>query len=133
MATTTPGSGWETPFEATDMYDWDKATAQLAAQAPWWPPGSASGYHAQNLGHLIGELVRRVAGKSLKEFVADEIAGPLDADFQIGALPDDHGRIAEVIPPPSFDLPLDLLPEDNPMRKTFLGPAPDAEAANTAA
>ena len=125
-------SGWEAPFETTDMYDWDKATA-LAAQAPWWPPGSASGYHAQNQGHLIGELVRRVTGKSLKDFVADEIAGPLEADFQIGAHAGDDGRIAKVIPPPPFDLPLDLLPEDNPMRKTFLGPAPDPEAANAAA
>ncbi|MEV6126894.1 serine hydrolase domain-containing protein [Streptomyces violaceusniger] len=83
-------SGWETPFSTEDTYDWDfatrrLATRRLAAQAPWWEPGTASGYHAQNQGHLVGELVRRVTGKPMEAFVADEIAGPLGADFQIGA------------------------------------------------
>ncbi|MBV8182718.1 MAG: beta-lactamase family protein [Mycobacterium sp.] len=126
-------SGWESPFRTEDMYDWEKSTAALAAQAPWWPPGTASGYHAHNHGHLIGEVLRRVTGKMLKEFVHEEIAGPLGADFQIGARPADFGRIAEVIPPPPLELPLDQLPEDSPMRKTFTGPPPNAEAANTAA
>lgn len=75
-------SGWDLPFTTEDMYDWDKATAALAAQAPWWEPGTASGYHAHNQGHLIGEVIRRVTGQSLKEFVRDEIAGPLGADFK---------------------------------------------------
>lgn len=124
-------SGWEQPFTAADMYDWDKATAALAAQAPWWTPGAGSGYHAQNQGHLIGELVRRITGTPLKQFVRDEIAGPLDADFSIGAAESDADRIAEIIPPPPLELPLDLLPEDHPLRKTFLGPPPDAADANT--
>ena len=126
-------SGWEPPFATEDMYDWDKATAALAAQAPWWQPGTASGYHAHNQGHLIGEVVRRVTGRTLKEFVRDEIAVPLGADFQIGAMPVDYGRIAEVIAPPPLELPLDALPEDSPMRKTFTGPPPEADAANTTA
>ena len=78
-------SGWDAPFTIEDVYDWDKSTSQLARQAPWWPPGMASGYHALTFGHLIGELVRRTAGMSLKDFVRDEIARPLEADFQIGA------------------------------------------------
>ena len=53
-------SGWEPPFPVEDMYDWEKSTAALAAQAPWWPPGTASGYHALTHGHLIGEVLRRV-------------------------------------------------------------------------
>jgi CubicO group peptidase (beta-lactamase class C family) len=126
-------SGWDLPFATEDMYDWDKATAALAAQAPWWEPGTASGYHAHNQGHLIGEVIRRVTGRSLKEFVRDEIAGPLGADFQIGATPADYGRIAEIIPPPPLELPLEMLPEDSPMRKTFSGPPPNADAANTPA
>ena len=69
----------------------------------------------------------------MKDFVHDEIAGPLDADFQIGARPDDAGRIAELIPPPPFDIPFDALPEDSPMRKTLTNPAPDAVIAHTAA
>lgn len=126
-------SGWDLPFTTEDMYDWEKSTALLAAQAPWWPPGTGSGYHAHNQGHLIGEIVRRVTGSSLKDFVRDEIAGPLGADFQIGARPADYHRIAEIIGPPPLELPLDLLPEDSPMRKTFSGPPPNADAANTPA
>jgi CubicO group peptidase (beta-lactamase class C family) len=133
LAHTSGVSGWDLPFTTEDMYDWDKSTAALAAQAPWWKPGTASGYHAHNQGHLIGEVMRRVTGSSLKEFVRDEIAGPLGADFQIGARRSDYDRIAEIIPPPPLELPLDQLPEDSPMRKTFSGPPPNADAANTPA
>jgi CubicO group peptidase (beta-lactamase class C family) len=125
-------SGWELPFTAEDMYDWDRSTAALAAQAPWWEPGTASGYHAQTYGHLIGEVLRRVTGKTLKEFVRDEIAGRLGADFQIGAADADLDRIAEIIPAtdPLELPPFDQLPE--PMVKTLIGPPPDPNLANTA-
>ena len=99
-------AGWQEPMAIDDLFDWEKATSLLAAQAPWWEPGTASGYQALNFGFLIGEVVRRTAGKSLKDFVGDDIARPLDADFQFGAAPDDYGRIAELIPPPTFDIPL---------------------------
>ncbi len=126
-------SGWEQPVVPEDILDWDSSTAALAAQAPWWEPGTASGYHALTYGHLIGEVVRRVTGSPLKEFGRDEIAGPLGADFQIGAAPADTDRIAEIIPSTE---PFDLPPIDQwtvPMRKTFTGPAPDPAIANTAA
>lgn len=122
-------SGWEMPFTLEDIYDWEKSTAQLARQAPWWPPGSASGYHAVTIGHLVGEIVRRVTGRTLKEFVRDEIAEPLGADFQIGALPSDDDRIAELIPPPPLDVPLDAVPDEHPMRKTFAALPPTSDAA----
>jgi CubicO group peptidase (beta-lactamase class C family) len=93
-------SGLEQPAKVEDLYDWEQSTSRFASQAPWWEPGTASGYHALNFGHLIGEVVRRVSGKSLKQFVAEEIAGPLGADFQIGAVESDWGRIADVVPPP---------------------------------
>ena len=124
-------AGWQEQVTMDDLFDWDKATSLLAAQAPWWEPGTTSGYQALNFGFLIGELVRRIAGKSLQDFVRDEIAGPLNADFQIGAKPEDYGRIAQLIPPPPFAIPLDALPEDNPTRKTFTNPAPSAEVAHT--
>ena len=85
MSHTSGVSGWEPPFAIEDIYDWEKSTSHLARQAPWWPPGTASGYHAVNYGHLIGEVIRRATGKTLKEFVRDEIARPLGADVQIGA------------------------------------------------
>jgi CubicO group peptidase (beta-lactamase class C family) len=124
-------SGLEHPAAVEDLYDWDKSTARFAAQAPWWEPGTASGYHAANFGHLIGEVVRRVSGRSLKQFVAQEIAGPLGADFQIGALEADWDRIAEVVPPPPAPFDLEAAGKDSPVYKTFTGPAVTAEYANT--
>jgi CubicO group peptidase (beta-lactamase class C family) len=126
-------SGWEAPFATEDMYDRAAATAKLAEQAPWWKPGTASGYHAHNQGHLIGELVRRTTASTLTEFVAKEIAGPLHADFQIGAKESDWGRIAPVVPPPPLPIDLGTLPPDSPMYKTFVGPPANAAAANTPA
>ena len=124
-------SGLDQPAVAEDLYDWASATSRMAGQAPWWPPGTASGYHALNYGHLVGELVRRISGKPLKQFVAEEIAGPLGADFQIGAADSDWGRISPVIPPPP--LPFDfaaLDPASVPVR-TLTGPLAPAETANT--
>jgi CubicO group peptidase (beta-lactamase class C family) len=124
-------SGWDTPFEVPDMYDWETSTQRLAAQAPWWEPGTASGYHANNQGHLVGELVRRVTGMPLKQFVAEQIAGPLGADFQIGAAERDWPRIAPVVPPPPLPIDLASLPPESPMFKTFTGPVAAAGNANT--
>ncbi|MFI0469689.1 serine hydrolase domain-containing protein [Saccharopolyspora sp. 5N102] len=131
LAHTSGVSGWEQPFTTEDMYDWDTSTARLAAQAPWWAPGTAAGYHAHNQGHLIGEVVRRVTGMHLKEFVASQIAGPLGADFQIGAREQDWNRVAEIVPPPPLPFDLSALPADSPMLKTFTGPPANAEAANS--
>jgi CubicO group peptidase (beta-lactamase class C family) len=125
-------SGLEQPAVVEDLYDWLAATSRMAAQAPWWEPGTASGYHALNYGHLVGEVVRRISGKTLKQFVADDIAGPLGADFQIGAAESDWGRIADVVPPPPLPIDMEALGKDSPAFKTFTGPAPRAEDANTA-
>ena len=92
-------SGWEVPITREDLYDWDKATSLLAAQAPWWEPGAQVGYHAITQGYLVGEVVRRITGKSLGTVFREEIAKPLDADFHIG-LPAEHDhRVADLIPP----------------------------------
>ncbi|KAK8134789.1 Beta-lactamase domain-containing protein 2 [Apiospora sp. TS-2023a] len=95
-------AGWEGPITMAEICDpTSDATARLAAQAPWWEPGTAGGYHAWNYGHLLGEVVRRVTGGTrLKEFVARRIAGPLGADFQIGLREEDEGRVSEFIAPP---------------------------------
>ena len=112
-------SGLDQPAVVEDLYDWEKSTSRMAAQAPWWEPGTASGYHALNYGHLVGEIVRRISGKPLKQFVAEEIAGPLGADFQIGAAESDWGRIAPVVPPPPLDVDLAALDMDSPAVKTL--------------
>jgi CubicO group peptidase (beta-lactamase class C family) len=92
---------WDGSVE--DLYDWPSATARLAAQAPLWEPGSAAGYHSLTQGFLVGEVVRRITGRSLGEFFAAEVARPLGADFSIG-LPAAHdSRVALAVPPPSRD------------------------------
>lgn len=131
MSHTSGVSGWDTPFLLEDMYDWEKSTSLLAAQAPWWEPGTASGYHSQNQGHLIGEVVRRVSGKTLKEFVRTEIAEPLGADFQIGALPGDDHRVAEIIPFKTRAFDLSQLEPGSVLWKTLYGPMGDPNSANT--
>jgi CubicO group peptidase (beta-lactamase class C family) len=131
MSHTSGVSGWEAPFTFTDMYDFSRASARLAAQAPWWEPGTASGYHASTQSHLIGELVRRVTGTTFKRFVDDEIAGPLGADFQVGARERDWDRVATIVPPPPRDIDLAALDPDSPMFKTYTGPVSDALYANT--
>ena len=131
MSHTSGVSGLDQPAVVEDLYDWDKSTARFASQAPWWEPGTASGYHALNFGHLIGEVVRRITGTSLKQFVADEIAGPLGADFQIGAAESDWYRIANVVPPPPLPIDLATLDPNSPAVRTFTGPVVDANYANT--
>jgi CubicO group peptidase (beta-lactamase class C family) len=98
MSHTAGLSGWETPFHFEEAFDMATSTAKLAAQAPWWEPGSASAYHASTYGHLLGELVRRVSGQTLREFIAAEMAGPLDADFYMGVPESEFGRIATIYP-----------------------------------
>ncbi|MFE1959885.1 serine hydrolase domain-containing protein [Streptomyces sp. NPDC059479] len=124
-------SGLDQPATIEDLYDTERAAARMAAQAPWWAPGTASGYHLFSFGHLIGELVRRVSGRPLKEFVAEEIAGPLGADFRIGASERDLSRIADVVPPPPLPFDLEALGKDSPAYRTLTGPSVTADVANT--
>src|SRR5438309_12022878 len=93
-------SGWQEPMAPEDLYDWEKATARLAAQEPWWEPGTASGYHAITQGYLVGEVVRRVTGQTIGTFFAKEVAGPLGADFHIGLAPEHDSRWPRSSRPP---------------------------------
>ncbi|MGZ4571091.1 MAG: serine hydrolase domain-containing protein [Blastococcus sp.] len=131
MAHTSGVSGWNPPFSIRDMYDWASSTERLALQRPWWEPGTASGYHANNQGHLVGEVIRRITGKTFKRFVAEEIAGPLGADFQVGAREGDWDRIAPVVPPPPPDVDFRTLDPESVMVKTYSGPVASAKAANS--
>jgi CubicO group peptidase (beta-lactamase class C family) len=92
-----PGFDEEIPNEA--LYDWERITNLLAAQKPWWKPGTKIGYHMTTFGYLLGELVRRVTGKSLGVFFRENIVEPLNIDFHIG-LPEEYdSRVADIIVP----------------------------------
>jgi CubicO group peptidase (beta-lactamase class C family) len=93
-------SGFAETMAPADLYDWPLVADRLAAQAPFWAPGTAPGYHAVTQGYLVGEVVRRITGKSLGTVFAEELAGPLGADFHIGLDPVHDGRVADLVPPP---------------------------------
>lgn len=89
------------------MLDHDVMADALAEQEPWWPPGTAHGYHTNTFGFLVGELVRRVAGMSLGTLLRDAITDPLEADVHIGLPSTEDPRVAEFVgfdaPPPAPD------------------------------
>lgn len=92
-------SGWEQPVTTADILDVDAAADRLAAQAPWWPPGTRCGYQVIDYGHLVHGIVRAVTGRSLGEVFADEIARPLGADFWLGLPATEDHRVSDVVPP----------------------------------
>jgi len=96
-------SGWKEKITKNDLYDWEKATSLLAAQAPFWEPGTAPGYHAMTQGYLVGEVIRRIDGRTVGAAFREEIAQPLGADFHIGLPASEDSRVAELIPPPPGD------------------------------
>ena len=124
-------SGMDEPMSDQDVYDWDKMVTALARQAPWWEPGTASGYHALTQGHLIGEVVRRVTGASLGQFFRRELAEPLGADFHIGTGPEHDHRIGELIPPKTA--PADESKPNSIAARTFANPFISARASSTRA
>lgn len=106
--------------------DWDTISSRLAATAPEWVPGRGHGYHALTYGWLAGELVRRVDGRSLGTFVADEIAKPLDVDLWIGLPESEELRVSPLIP---AEQPTDLDPAIQAAIAAVLGPGTRAGRA----
>lgn len=118
-------SGLDVKVEPRDLYDWDKIVNLLAEQAPWWEPGTASGYHALTQGFLIGEIVKRVSGVSIGTFFQNEIAGPLQADFYIGVPESEFSRIGNLFPVGEGRLDTSDDP-DSIAARTFRNPASPA-------
>ena len=91
-------NGFRAPTSVEDFGDWALVTRRLAEQAPYWPPGEDTSYHAMTFGFLIGEIARRVSGLDPRSFIEREVAAPLGADIQIGLRPSDLGRVADLDP-----------------------------------
>ncbi|MEM5516695.1 serine hydrolase domain-containing protein [Henriciella sp. AS95] len=94
--------GWADPVEKEMLYDWERATSLLAAQAPMWEPGTASGYHALSQGYLVGEVIRRADGRSVGTVFREDFAQPLGIDFHIGLPASEDHRVADLTPPPGL-------------------------------
>ena len=123
-------SGMDEKVEGDALYDWEWMTSALARQAPWWEPGTQSGYHALTQGHLIGEVVRRVTGQTIGNFFRTEIAEPLQSDFHIGSPEALDSRIGNLIPPAQT---IDFQDDGSIASRTFANPAVDPTDPRTRA
>ena len=90
----------DTPLPTEALYDWDRMIRALAAQTPWWEPGTRHGYHAFTFSWLVGEVVRRIAGKSVGTYWREHVAAPLGLDCHIGLAAEHDARVAEFLPIP---------------------------------
>ena len=108
----------QTPVPPEAIFDWDRMTSALAAQEPWWEPGTKHGYHAITYGFLVGEVVKQITGKSLGTYFREEVAGPLGLDFHIGMDAQHDARTAQMIapapPPPGETDPMQELIKQEP-------------------
>ena len=111
--------GFVEPMEPALWFDWDAICAKLAAMAPLWPPGTASGYHPVTFGYLAGEIFRRVDGRTMGTALRDDLAGPMGLDLWIGLPDSEFDRCADVRRPPAMP---DLGPLTDVKRAAFLTP-----------
>lgn len=104
------------PVPLDDALAWHPMVTALAAQRPLWEPGTAHGYHGRTWGWLVGEVIRRVSGRTPGHFFAQEIAGPLDLDFFIGLPASERHRVSRMeYRQPEVDLttvPIEAIPEE---------------------
>jgi CubicO group peptidase (beta-lactamase class C family) len=126
------------PFPIEALYEERRLTDALAAEKPWWEPGSASGYHALTFGHLVGELARRAdGGRTLGRFFREEVAGPLGADFHIGLPASEDGRVAELAAPTAEEVaaagPAAAVDPESLLGRVLMNPPLTPAEANTAA
>jgi CubicO group peptidase (beta-lactamase class C family) len=110
------------PLSTEVLYDWGRMIEVLAAEAPWWEPGTANGYHALTYGHLVGEVIRRISGKTPGVFFREEVAAPLGADFHIGLPESEDSRVADMVPPTTEEITASGAPT-NLDRETLVGRA----------
>jgi CubicO group peptidase (beta-lactamase class C family) len=111
-----------------DVLDYGAVIKALEVQTPLWPPGTAHGYHARTFGFLLDELVRRIAGKTLSQYLRDVFAQPLNLDLWIGLPEEENARVATVYaaksdgPPEPKKFYSDLTTPGTLARKTFTSP-----------
>lgn len=122
---------FEDPTTLADLYDWHARCAALAGQKTRWTPGEKTAYHPITYGYLAGEIVRRVSGHSVGEFLQRELSLPLEADFFIGLEPALDRRVAQVLPPKNMIDP-SALPPIEETRSSVTNPLLHPLAANTA-
>lgn len=132
LAHTSGYPGWTEPLDVAGLLDLERSEAMLATQAPWWEPGTASGYHMISYGHLLDGLVRGATGVPLADQFRTLVAEPLGADFLMGVPEADLARCADLIPPPPGGIDLAALPPDNFLIPTITNPLLNMDECNGA-
>ena len=100
MAHTAGVPGFDPPLATIEqLYDLEAVADNLAAQAPWWEPGTASGYHAISQGNLQSEILYRITGRRMADWFRTEVAEPLGADFWMSVPASEDHRVAALVPP----------------------------------
>ena len=112
-------SGFAEQMDPKVWFDWDAVCAKLAAMAPLWPPGTASGYHPITFGYLAGEIFRRVDGRTMDVALRQDLAEPFGLDLWIGIPDSEFGRVAELQRPNALP---DFGHQNEPTRAAFLTP-----------
>ncbi|OBK19521.1 serine hydrolase domain-containing protein [Mycobacterium asiaticum] len=93
--------GPRTRLTTEQLCDWDYVCGQLAIAEPWWKPGTAQGYHMTTFGFILGEVFRRVTGRTIGQYLRTEIAQPIGAELHIGLTPAEQARCAERVNKPT--------------------------------
>ncbi len=122
-------NGLAVPMDEAGLLAWTPFVDALAAMSPLWEPGSRCVYHALTYGHLTGEVLRRVDGRSMGRFIAEEIAGPLGADFHVGLPASEDPRVAEMIEGPKASDWVEFV-RASPFPHAGENPTPRATAPN---
>jgi CubicO group peptidase (beta-lactamase class C family) len=120
--------GFPEPMDPGLWTDWDAICARLAAMPPMWPPGTASGYHPVTVGYIVGEIFRRVDGRTIGAAFRDDLGSPFGLDLWIGLPEGQEDRVAELVRPAALP---DFGELNAPTRAAFL--APWSSAAGKAA
>jgi CubicO group peptidase (beta-lactamase class C family) len=118
-------AGWTEPLDVAGLLDLELANRRLAEQDPWWPPGTASGYHMVCYGHLLDGLVRGATGVPLAEQFRTLVAEPLGADFHLGVPEHALRRAADLVPPEHIEVDPALMEPDELFLRTVTNPLLD--------
>lgn len=114
--------GWEPQVSVEDILDLERSEAILAAQAPWYEPGSAPAYQIVCHGHLIDGIVRGATGRTVAEILHDDIMAPLGGGFRLGVPDDELDLVADLQNPPPSNIDYGKLAPDHFLIRTIVNP-----------
>lgn len=124
--------GWSSQVSIDEVLDLVGAEKLLAAEAPWYPPGSAPAYQILAHGHLVDGIVRGATGRGVAEVLAEDVVEPLGTDFRLGVPEGELGRCADLISPEGAALDPSTLPPDAFLLRTIANPLVTPKGSNTA-